>query len=110
MIFFFYLCAGSSIILTSLAQILLKIGAKKDNRNIYLNKATIEGYCILLVVTILSVLALQGIELKLFYSAAYSLSFILVTFLSWKILGETLSRKKVFGILIIAFGIIIFNI
>jgi multidrug transporter EmrE-like cation transporter len=110
--FFFYACAGLSIILTSIAQVLLKIGATRKNVNesIYFNRATISGYGLLLIVTPLSVLALKGIELKVFYSAAYALNFVLVAILSWKILGETLTRKKCFGILIIAIGIIVFNL
>ncbi|WP_421908311.1 hypothetical protein [Methanolacinia petrolearia] len=112
MIFFFYLCAGLSILLTSFAQILLKIGASKtmETESIYLNKATIGGYVVLLIVTLLSVLALQGIELKIFYAAAYSLNIILVAILSSKILKESFSQNKTIGILIIAIGIIIFNI
>ena len=112
MILFFYLCAGLAIILTSIAQILLKIGAGKKyaDKSIYLNRATIGGYAILFFVTVLSVLALKGIELKIFYAAAYSLNFILVAVLSWKILDESLSQKKCLGIFLIALGIIVFNI
>jgi Membrane transporters of cations and cationic drugs len=111
MILFFYLCLGLSILLTSVAQILLKIGASKKNSNesVYLNRTTISGYGLLVVVTVLSVLALKGIELKVFYAAAYALNFILVAIFSWKFLGEPLSRKKVAGILLIALGILVFN-
>jgi multidrug transporter EmrE-like cation transporter len=106
------MCAGFSILLTSLAQILLKVGANKKNTNesIYLNRATMGGYGLLLLVTVLSVLALKGIELKVFYAAAYALNFILVAIFSWKFLGEPLSRKKIAGILLIALGIIVFNL
>lgn len=109
---FFYACAGLSILLTSLAQILLKIGAskKRGTESIYLNRATISGYGILLLVTVLSVLALRGIELKVFYAAAYALNFILVAILSWKFLGEQLSQKRVAGIFLIAVGIVVFNL
>ena len=64
---------------------------------------------ILFFVTVLSVFALQGIELKFFYAVAYALNFILVTILSWFFLREQLSREKVIGILLIAFGVIFFN-
>jgi multidrug transporter EmrE-like cation transporter len=112
MTLFFYVCAGLSILLTSIAQILLKIGANKKstNESIYLNRATMSGYGLFLVVTILSVLALKGIELKTFYAAVYALNFILVAIFSWKFLGESLSKKKVVGILLIALGIIVFNL
>jgi uncharacterized membrane protein len=109
---FFYIYAGFSIILTSLAQIILKYGANENNprRSIYLNKATMTGYGILLLVTGFSVLALQGIELKVFYAAAYALNFIIVAILSWKLLGESLSQKKCIGIFLIALGFVIFNV
>ena len=47
MILFFYVCLGLSILLTSTAQILLKIGARKKtaNESVYLNRSTISGYC-----------------------------------------------------------------
>jgi small multidrug resistance pump len=108
----YYVYAGLSILLTSIAQVLLKVGASKNNprKSIYLNRATISGYGILLLVTVLSVLALQGLELKVFYATAYALNFILVAILSWKFLGEQLSAKKIAGIMFIAFGIIIFNL
>lgn len=112
MIFVYYLCAGLSILLTSIAQILLKFGARTKNTNesVYFNWATISGYGLFLVVTLLSVLALKGIELKVFYAAAYALNFILVAFFSWKLLGESLSLKKIGGILLIASGIVVFNL
>jgi len=111
MILFFYICVGLSIFLTSIAQILLKIGASKNkvNESVYLNRATITGYGLLLVVTVLSVLALQGIELKVFYATTYALNFILIAILSSKYLGELLTKKKLSGILLIALGVIVFN-
>lgn len=112
MILFFYVCLGLSILLTSTAQILLKIGARKKtaNESVYLNRSTISGYGLLVVVTVLSVIALKGIELKVFYAAAYALNFILVAIFSWKFLREPLSKKKIAGILLIALGIVIFNL
>jgi multidrug transporter EmrE-like cation transporter len=88
------------------------MGASKKNvdESVYLNRTTISGYGLLVVVTVLSVLALNGIELKAFYSASYALNFILITILSWKILGESLSQKKATGILLIGLGVIIFNL
>ena len=110
MILYYYACAGLSIILTSIAQILLKIGAsrEKSDESIYLNIYTIGGYLTLLIVTILSVLALKGIELNIFYATAYALNLIFIAILSWKILGESLSRKKCAAILLIATGVIVF--
>ncbi|OPX65134.1 MULTISPECIES: hypothetical protein [unclassified Methanoregula] len=108
----YYGIAGCSILLTGLAQVLLKTGAtqKSSDENIYLNRFTLSGYSILLLVTILTVYSLQGIELKTFYAAAYSLAIVIVTVLSGIFLREHLSRNKLTGILLILIGIIVFNL
>jgi multidrug transporter EmrE-like cation transporter len=108
----YYGIAGCSIVLTGLAQVLLKTGASKKSRDghIYLNRFTLSGYSILFVVTFLSVYALQGIALKTFYAAAYSLAIVIVTILSRFFLRERLSPDKVTGIFLILIGIIVFNL
>lgn len=109
MIHFIYMVA--TILLTGVGQTLLKIGSRYDNSplGIYVNSATITGYILFMIVTISSVIALRGIELKLFY-ALTSLNYVIVIILSRIILKENLSLNKIKSIFLIVTGIIIFNI
>ena len=109
MIYYFY--AMLSIVLTGISQILLKIGARNDDTplGVYLNPATLTGYFVFLLVTICSIFALQGLDLKLFYALA-SLNYVVVTMLSCIILKEGLGRNKVVAVCLIVVGVVVFNI
>lgn len=100
-----------TILLTGIGQTILKIGTLNNNSSlgVYINPATITGYILFLIVTISSVLALKGIELKLFYTLT-SLNYVIVMILSRVILKENLSRNKIGSIFLIMVGLIIFNI
>jgi len=106
MIYLFF--AFIAILLTSVSQMLLKAGS--DNANsIYFNRFTASGYLIFLIVTIFSILALRGLSLK-FYYALTSLNYILVLIFSYIILKEEITKNKIIGIILIVWGIIIFNL
>jgi small multidrug resistance pump len=96
-----------SILIASFSQILLKTGAKE--KNIYLNKYTIIGYIIMFGSTICTLIAYKNVNLSL-GQILQSLSFVFVTILSYFILKEKISEKKLLGLVIIIIGIIIFNI
>lgn len=96
-----------SILIASYSQILLKKGASK--KNIYLNAYTIIGYCIMLISTFCTLIAYKGIALSL-GQLLQSLSFVFVTFLSYFILKEKITKKQIIGIIIILSGIFVFNI
>jgi multidrug transporter EmrE-like cation transporter len=104
-----------AVLLTGISQVLLKIGsAHRENQNEsslapFLNIPTFCAYGILLFVTVISVIALKEVPLKLFYTIA-SLGFLVVTILSWGILKEGVNTKTVVGIILISFGVILFNI
>lgn len=99
------------ILLTGIGQTILKIGTLNNNSSlgIYINPATMTGYILFLIATISSVLALKGIELKLFY-ALTSFNYVVVMILSRVILKESLSKNKMGSIFLITVGLIIFNI
>ena len=107
----YYLFAMLAIVLTGVSQTLLKLGARNDNTplSVYLNPATMTGYLVLLIVTICSVFALQGLELKLFYALA-SLNYVIVVVLSGIVLKEGLSMNKVVAVCLIALGVVVFNL
>lgn len=106
-----YIYMVLTILLTGFGQTLLKIGSRYDNSLLgaYINPAAIIGYILFIIVTISLVIALRGIELKLFYVLT-SLNYVIVMILSRVILKENLSRNKIKSIFLIITGIIIFNI
>ena len=111
MITIYYLYAMLSIALTGISQTLLKLGARNDDKplGVYLNMATMTGYFMFLIVTVCSIFALKGLELKLFYAVA-SLNYVVVMILSKIVLKEGLSRNKVVASCLIVVGVIVFNL
>jgi multidrug transporter EmrE-like cation transporter len=103
--------AFAAITLTGFSQLLLKIGTRynKTPISIYSNPSSIAGYCLFLVVTICSVLALQGLDLKLFY-ALTSLNYGVTVAFSRLFLHESLGRKKIFAVFVVILGIVVFNV
>ena len=100
-----------SVFIASLSQILLKRSANREYVNRwkeYLNKYVITAYFIFFISTILTIIAYKGIELK--YGAIIgSVGYIFILIMSKIFLGEKISRKKILGVLLIMFGIFIFN-
>lgn len=102
---------AAGILLTSVAQVLLKSGAThKDSwHHSFLNWRTIIGYGMFAMVTVLNIYAMQTIDLKTM-NAWYSVIYIIVTFFSWIVLKEKIDRATVIGCGLIVSGIIIFNL
>lgn len=109
MIYYFY--ATLSITLTGISQTLLKIGARNDNTplGVYLNPATMMGYFMFLIVTVCSIFALKGLELKFFYALA-SLNYVVVMMLSRIVLKEGLSKNSIVALCLIVVGVMVFNL
>ena len=101
-----------SNVVAAFSQILLKTAAKKKYDNwlrSYLNPYVIIGYGLLFGTTILGVLALRFIPLVL--SAAFAASGqIIVPVLSYLILHEKISKKRMLGMAIIVVGIVVFSL
>ena len=99
------------IVLTAAAQMLLKIGADPKRTFIanLLHAATITGYGIFLVVTVLTVYVMQAIEMKT-VTAWVGLTYILVTAGALLFLKEKVTLKKVVGPFLIVFGFFVFHI
>lgn len=100
----------SAILLTSFSQLLLRIGARhKKKKEILINKATISGYLLFLIVVLLTIFAMQKIELKT--AMAWSAStYILTPTISYILIKETLNIRMIFGSAIIVIGLLIFII
>ena len=107
----YYIYAAVCVILTGLGQVLLKLGARnrKNVLSLFLNPFTIMGYVLFIIVTVCTVLALGGIELKALYTIM-SLSYIIVIAFSKLILNEPISNNKIFATILIVIGVVVFNL
>ncbi len=105
----YLLFALFAVVLTGSSQVLLKIGSRYSDQffKTYFNLATISGYALFLLVMVCSLIALKGLELKLFYAIA-SLNYAIVVILSAVLLQERLTWRKAASILLIISGILIF--
>lgn len=110
----YYLIALLSVFVTSIAQILLKKGANYGKEKgsfiaLYLNTFSISGYFLFVMVTLLNLYFLKVIPLKEL-AFIVPVVYILVPVLSYFFLGERLSKRQQYAILIIFAGILIFNL
>jgi|AntAceMinimDraft_17_1070374.scaffolds.fasta_scaffold42362_2 drug/metabolite transporter (DMT)-like permease len=101
---------ASAIVITSISQVFLKSGATGKTSFIksFLNWKTIVGYCLLAIVTILNVYAMQRIELKTI-TAWIGTTYILVVLFSLLFLKEKIDLFKIIGCGLIVFGVLIFT-
>lgn len=102
----------ASHVIAAFSQILLKKAANKKYNTwwrSYLNPSVITAYSLFVATTILSVLAMRHIPLTL--SAALGASGqIIVPVMSYFILHEEISKKRVIGMITIVVGIFIFSL
>ena len=99
------------IILTSVGQIFLKIGSAYGNNSlikILTHPASLLGYLTFAIVAYLSIEAIKEMELKVFF-AVTSLTYVIVLFFSYLFLHEKITKNKILGVILITFGVIIFN-
>lgn len=99
-----------SVVMASFAQILLKKSADKTYKSWifeYLNPYVICGYGIMVLGMVLNVLAYRKVDYKN-GPVIESLGFLFVMILSWFFFKEKITKKKLFGNIIILLGVIIF--
>ena len=106
-----YVVVILSVLLSSVAQILLKKGASiphKDFIGEYLNPWVIGGYVMLGISLVVNIFAMsRGIQVKE-VSILESLSYLFVPILSYLCFRETTGKRKMLSIAVIIVGIIIF--
>lgn len=98
------------VVIAGFSQILLKKAAQKQyNKWIrqYLNVQVILGYAIMVLSTLCTVYAYRVIPLSM-APAWDAFGQVVVVSLSWIVLREKISKKKLIGITIIIVGILIF--
>jgi len=105
-----YLLTLAVVILTSVGHLLLKIAASRalaSGSRIYTHPVSILGYGIFAVVAFLSIYAMKGLDLKIFF-ALYSLTYICIPVLAYLVLKESFTRNKVIGVIVITAGVLLF--
>lgn len=100
------------VFISSVAQILLKKSAnieRESKLKEYLNFKTIFAYGIFFGATLCTLFAYKFIPLTM-GAILETTGYIFVTILSYFLLKEKISRKKLIGLVIIIIGILIFSI
>jgi len=110
----YILIAFAAVILTAIAQVLLKYGANYSLKftsklKQYLNIYTISGYFLFYIVTIMNVYAYKFIPLK-YAIILLPFTFIFITILSYIIFKEIPSRRQKISYIIIIIGIFFYNL
>jgi drug/metabolite transporter (DMT)-like permease len=100
------------VVFTSIGHLLLKIAATRvleSGGRIYTHPVSIAGYLIFAFVAFLSIYAMKGLDMKVFF-ALNSLTYICIPILAYLILRESFTRNKIIGVIIISAGVLIFNL
>lgn len=99
-----------SVVIASFSQILLKKSAQKKYTSFlreYINPYVMIGYGMMVLSTIVTTLAYQGIAYKN-GPVVEALGYILIMILSYIFFKETITKRKALGNALVLLGIIIF--
>lgn len=99
------------VFVSSISQVMLKKAAlKKYDSPIkeYLNPLVIFAYLLFICTTFLSIIAYKEIPLSL-GPVLEATSYIYITVLGVKIFGEKINRKKIFALVLIILGIVVYS-
>ena len=99
-----------SVLVASISQIILKKSSNEKHESLlkeYLNLKVIIGYGLLVLSTILTIIALRGMDYKN-EPIIESIGYIFVMILSRMFLSEKITKKKVLGNALILVGILVF--
>lgn len=102
-----YLLLFGSVLIASVSQILLKMGAAKNYPTFlkqYLNLYVISGYGLTFISLLLTTLSYRGLEYKT-VPLIESMGFVLVLLLSRLFFKEKVTVRKIAGVCIILAGI-----
>ena len=102
----------AAVFISSVSQIMLKKSANKtyENKiNEYINPWVIIAYVLFFGATLVNVIAYKYVPLSL-GPILESSGYFFVTILGVIFLKEKVGKRKAFGLLIVLFGIIIFNL
>ena len=108
--YFTYLVIAIS--LASISQILLKISANRVYKRItneYINSYVIIGYIMLLMSTLFTTLGYKKIPLS--YTPFFNgIGYVLIGVMSYTILKEKITKKQIYGYILIIIGMIVMTV
>lgn len=108
----YYLIMLFSGILSAFSQLLLKMSSMKEQKSVfyeYFNPFVMLGYTITAICLVLVMIAYKRVPYK--YGAVLeSLTFIYIVILSRLFFNEKITRKKIFGNILILIGVVIFSL
>ena len=107
----YYLLTLVVVIFTSIGHVLLKIAAIRvsgSGGRIYTDPLSILSYGIFAGVAFLSIYAMKGLDLKVFF-ALNSLTYIFIPVLAFIVLKESFTKNKIIGVFVISLGVLLFN-
>ncbi len=102
----------TGVFLSSVSQVMLKKSAMKEYSSKvreYLNPLVIGAYALFVLTTFMSILAYRGIPLSM-GPLLEATSYIYISFWGVRLFHEKITKKKIFAIVIIILGIIIYTI
>lgn len=107
----YYLLTLIVVLFTSIGHLLLKIAASRivPGSRLYAQPLSLLAYGIFAVVAFLSIVAMKGLDLKVFF-ALNSLTYICIPILAFLVLRESFTRNKIIGVVIISLGVVLFNL
>lgn len=105
---FIYILVIISIILNTVANVLIKKGALVE-KNIFVNKFTPFGYVLFVIVMMISLKLITVIELK-YFSLVMAINYFMTYMAGIIIFKEKTNRWGIAGIVIVCLGIITFNL
>lgn len=97
----------SIILLTAIGQILLKKSANEQKGHQFLNGLVITGYIAFLITVFLSYYLMKAIPLKHFI-VIMSCSYVVVMIGAIIFLKESITKNRILGTMLIAFGVFVF--
>lgn len=109
---FFYVLMFVSALITAFSQVLLKISADKKHKSFifeYLNPYVLVSYFCYGIVLLLNIYIYTVMDYR-FGVVINSLGMVLVMLLSWIVLKEKISKRKVFGNALVILGIVCFTL
>ena len=108
----YYLLTMVVVVFTSIGHLLLKMAASRVSASggrIYTHHLSLLGYAIFAGVAFLSIYAVKGLDLKVFF-ALNSLTYICIPVLAFLVLKESFTQNKFIGVVIISIGVLLFNL
>lgn len=100
-----------SVFISSVSQIMLKTSANKEYTrwiDEYLNPKVIIAYGLFFVSSLLTVFAYKYVPLSM-GPILEATGYVFVSALGYFILKEKIGKRKIFGLIVIVLGIIVFN-